>query len=1162
MDKRITSLHSLILVGMMLCVHLAAQAQFVHPGGVHTLEDLNRMKAKVLAKESPWIEGWNQMIKDSKAQNTYTARPSTSVSGASGVRQQAARDATAAYYNILRWYVTGDESYAKCAVRILNAWSSTVNGVVSGELFQLPIMMLVQSAELVRLYPGWAEADINRYKSMCSNYFYPACRDFIGKCGSWSGWDGPANSCILYIGVFCDDRAKFNEAVEYYKNGAGGGALLNMVCQPSGQVAEMGRDIPHSEIGPGSAAELCQTAYNQGVDLFGYADNRLLAAYEYMSKYNLNHPVDWVPYNDCVNNNFYYMSVLNSYRISESPAYEIIYNHYVVRKGLSAPYTKAMINMKGFRAVGGEYSGYSALTYTLDAAHSPFATIPAPPAPADLKAVPGISRVTLHWTLPGEDVVNGSVVQRSLSKSGPFSTIGTWTYNTSSEYVDSTVTAGITYYYRVALTNTSGTGEYSPVADVTPVSGSPVMPGGWSIADVGKVVTPGSALYFDGNNRSFTVSGSGNSFGGSSDAHTYLYAPVKNNSTLTVRLFDRRLSGSNADRIGLVMRESLNGSSRMASIGVADNGFRYVWFAPRTTAGSSAQWIKGDTHTWTPVWFRLTRSGNTFTGYQSRDGINWFKVGATTISMSGNYYAGLYICSGSSGEGASTTAFIDNVTLSGEGAEAPSVPSGFTATALNSSRVELSWTESKGALSYHIKRAVSADGSYQTIAPACTATGYADRATVADKTYYYSIRSVNFAGESADSAKVTVKTPALALPMVPQGFEVIPGNSTVALNWEDTDEAESYLVKRALSETGPYETVATVSACGYSDEAVKVGTTYYYKVAGMNALGEGAETLSKGITVSSPVKLSGKLIGTPGSNNNNAATMKEAALDGKLNTYFDSDVKDGAWVGLDLGRNNRAIVTRVRYAPRSSNPERMVNGVFEVAAQSDFSDAVQVSTVSSTPPTGSLISRNVLSTQKSRYMRYVAPKDSWGNVAELEFWGHVIRLQNQVITFPSLPVKTTADEDFDPAAVSSSGLEVVYSSSDASVATVVNGKIHIVGEGSCTIYADQAGDEEYGEALQVGKPLTITAPDAVTEVQSKGVSRVSPNPFTDCVRIDLEEGQDEAAVELFDANGKQLISARIYRANPVLNLSTLDSGLYLLKICCKNGVIVEKLIKE
>ncbi|MGC4013824.1 MAG: hypothetical protein QM755_04795 [Luteolibacter sp.] len=77
---------------------------FVHPGGLHTQSDLDRMKAKVAAKETPWIEGWEQLIRDPAAQLEYRSHARANLGDS---RQQASADAHAAYLNFLRGYISG-----------------------------------------------------------------------------------------------------------------------------------------------------------------------------------------------------------------------------------------------------------------------------------------------------------------------------------------------------------------------------------------------------------------------------------------------------------------------------------------------------------------------------------------------------------------------------------------------------------------------------------------------------------------------------------------------------------------------------------------------------------------------------------------------------------------------------------------------------------------------------------------------------------------------------------------------------------------------------------------------------------------------------------------------------------------------------------------------
>lgn len=80
---------------------------------------------------------------------------------------------------------------------------------------------------------------------------------------------------------------------------------------------------------------------------------------------------------------------------------------------------------------------------------------------------------------------------------------------------------------------------------------------------------------------------------------------------------------------------------------------------------------------------------------------------------------------------------------------------------------------------------------------------------------------------------------------------------------------------------------------------------------------------------------------------------------------------------------------------------------------------------------------------------------------------------SQTITYNPLSVVTYGDADFTPGATASSGLTISYSSSNTNIATIVSGQIHIVGAGSCTIHADQAGNTAYAAAPRVSQSLTV-----------------------------------------------------------------------------------------
>lgn len=77
------------------------------------------------------------------------------------------------------------------------------------------------------------------------------------------------------------------------------------------------------------------------------------------------------------------------------------------------------------------------------------------------------------------------------------------------------------------------------------------------------------------------------------------------------------------------------------------------------------------------------------------------------------------------------------------------------------------------------------------------------------------------------------------------------------------------------------------------------------------------------------------------------------------------------------------------------------------------------------------------------------------------------------IDFPAIPVKTYGDADFDAGAVTSTDEEVSYTNSDATVAEIINGQIHIVGAGTTTITATVPENSNYSNRPEATQVLTV-----------------------------------------------------------------------------------------
>ena len=71
-----------------------------------------------------------------------------------------------------------------------------------------------------------------------------------------------------------------------------------------------------------------------------------------------------------------------------------------------------------------------------------------------------------------------------------------------------------------------------------------------------------------------------------------------------------------------------------------------------------------------------------------------------------------------------------------------------------------------------------------------------------------------------------------AVPPAPSGLKATTGDGLVTLRWTAVEEADEYNVYRSTRpiEELPAEPTAGVSKPDFSDESVKNGTTYYYRV--------------------------------------------------------------------------------------------------------------------------------------------------------------------------------------------------------------------------------------------------------------------------------------------------------------------------------------------
>ena len=162
----------------------------------------------------------------------------------------------------------------------------------------------------------------------------------------------------------------------------------------------------------------------------------------------------------------------------------------------------------------------------------------------------------------------------------------------------------------------------------------------------------------------------------------------------------------------------------------------------------------------------------------------------------------------------------------------PSAPVVKIGNSAASGKPMLTWNAVSGATSYKVYRATSQNGTYSLLGTV-TATSYTNTGAKAGTTYWYKVKAVNSAGESAYSNIVSGRATVTTLTM---GHSASSGKPM--LTWKAVSGAASYKVYRATTKNGAYSVINTTKALTYTNVGAALGTTYYYKVEALNASGK------------------------------------------------------------------------------------------------------------------------------------------------------------------------------------------------------------------------------------------------------------------------------------------------------------------------------------
>lgn len=270
-------------------------------------------------------------------------------------------------------------------------------------------------------------------------------------------------------------------------------------------------------------------------------------------------------------------------------------------------------------------------------------------AGSDVTITLPVSSATLNGTASSD--ADGTIATYAWSKiDGPAQY--TIANSNSASTTVSNLVQGV-YTFQLTVTDNAGASATDTIVVTVNPSTQPVcgsLPAGISTKDVETTllglggIANGSVCYSSPD--TYTVKGAGD-LTSSSDQFRFVYKTLSGNGSMTVKVSSQDAVA--LSKAGLMFRESANPGGAYAFMGLTSGDGAYLQTQVPGLLGllpptiSTTRYGVGTVNA--PYYLKLTRSGSTFTGAVSADGVTWVTIGSKSVSMASTAYVGLVVCS-------------------------------------------------------------------------------------------------------------------------------------------------------------------------------------------------------------------------------------------------------------------------------------------------------------------------------------------------------------------------------------------------------------------------------------------------------------------------------------------------------------------------------------